>query len=342
MESLKKIAIYVSCLLGSVIAQTSCDSINDDLSDCVKDYRVTLHVNTQVDDVLADRLRDADDQSIREVLREPLYNIFSERGHDLDITFYADNQEADIVYHYYQDMRGARQATYNLFFANFPYRNIAVANVGEEPTIDFADTLNSATAIITNRQASNVANGIIATQQHPLFTARKQVFVPSDVDSTLCVDLYMANGAAVLVVDTTGVSIRDMRVDINGTASTFNLNDSIYTFNGSPTVSTRRFDAQQYNKLAFMGLTLPSPMQPTRTDEDVEKGSYWMLTAYVDKPDGTTTRSIIYVRQPLHADELLIIKAILTPDGVIETVDVNAGISIDLDWSPGGEWNSDF
>lgn len=341
MESLKKKAIYICCLLGSAIAQTSCNTIDDDLSDCVKDYRVTLHVNTQVDDVLARRLRDADDQAIREVLRAPLHTIFSEQGHDLNIAFYNNNQEANIEYLYQQDMQGARQATYSLFFASIPYRNIALANVAEEPTIDYADTENSTTAIITNRNAIT-ANGTIATQQSALFTARKNVFIPSDVDSTLCVDLYMANGAAVLVVDTTGVKIRDMHVDMNGTASTFNLNDSTYSFNGSPTVNTRRFDAQQYNKLAFMGLTLPSPMQPTRADEDTQSGSYWTLTVYVDKPDGTTTRSIIYVRQPLHADELLIIKAILTPDGVIETVDVDAGISIDLDWSPGGEWNTDF
>ena len=342
MESLKKIAIYVCCLLGSAIAQTSCDSIDDDLSDCVKDYRVTLHVNTQVDDVLDARLYESDDQYIREALREPLHNIFREEGHDLDIAFYADDQKGDIEYHYYQDMQGARQATYNLFFANFPYRNIAVANVGQEPTIDFADTLNCATAIITNRQATNAANGIIASQQSPLFTARKQVFVPSNVDSTLCVDLYMANGAAVLVVDTTGVAVRDMRVYINGTASSFNLSDSTCTFTGSPTISTRRIDAQQRNEVAFMGLTLPSPMQPTRAGEDPEQGSYWSLSAYVDKLDGTTTESIIYVRQPLHADELLIIKARLTPDGAIPAVDVNAGISIDLNWSEGGQWNPNF
>lgn len=338
MKHLKKIAMYFCCF-GSAIAQTSCDLIDDDLSDCGKDYKLEYRMRliTNMDDELAQKLREADDEPIKASLRQHLLQFFSDSGHDLDLSFYltAPDDEAR-RHHALHDMLGANQASYTIYLPVSQYRNLAVANSGREPLVVLQQEQQRSLAELFQLRADT-----IDSHRTGLFTGRHTIDPPA-ADTTIVVDLYMANCAAALVCDTTGYRVSDFRVYMADMGDAFHVDDSVYTYTTNPVVRTRRVDAATKNSVAFAGATFPSADVPTRADADDGRGSYWQMRAYVTLADGKTTETVLYVRDPLKAAQLRIIKCRLTEGGVVTpTVDANVGISIQLDWEPGMDFNQD-
>ena len=338
MKHLKKIAMYICCF-GSAIAQTSCDLIDDDLSDCGKDYKLEYRMRliTNMDDELAQKLREADDEPIKASLRQHLLQFFSDSGHDLDLSFYLTTDDEARRHHASQDMLGANQASYTIYLPAEQYRNLAVANSGREPLVLLQQDQQRSLAELFQLRADT-----IDSHSTGLFTGRHTIDPPT-ADTTIVVDLYMANCAAALVCDTTGYRVSDFRVYMTDMGDGFHLSDSVYTYASKPIVRTRRVDAGIKNSVAFAGVTFPSADVPTRAaTTDDGHGSYWQMRAYVTLDNGKTTETILYVRDPLKAANLRIIKCRMTDEGVVTpTVDANVGISFQLDWHEGIHFNGE-
>ena len=337
MKHLKKIAMYICCF-GSAIAQTSCDLIDDDLSDCGKDYKLEYRMRliTNMNDELAQKLREADDEPIKASLRQHLLQFFSDSGHDLDLSFYLTADDEARRHHARQDMLGANQASYTIYLPAKQYRNLAVANSGREPLVLLQQDQQRSLAELFQLRADTIDSHRVG-----LFTGRHTIDPPA-ADTTIVVDLYMANCAAALVCDTTGYRVRDFRVYMTDMGDAFHVNDSVYTYTTKPIVRTRRVDAGIKNSVAFTGKSFPSRDVPVYTDGDSGEQSSWQMRAYVTLADGKTTETILYVRDPLKAANLRIIKCRMTGDGVVTpTVDANVGISFQLDWKPGMDFDQD-
>ena len=55
--------------------------------------------------------------------------------------------------------------------------------------------------------------------------------------------------------------------------------------------------------------------------------------------NGSVTESILGIKKPLRAGQLKIIKGRVRPDGGIDvTSDADVGVSVSLDWKPGGNY----
>ena len=70
--------------------------------------------------------------------------------------------------------------------------------------------------------------------------------------------------------------------------------------------------------------------------------SYWTIQLYVTLPDGSITENLLYVREPLKAGELKVVKVRLKEQGEVEAVSVDVGVSVTLDWKPGGEYHPEL
>lgn len=65
----------------------------------------------------------------------------------------------------------------------------------------------------------------------------------------------------------------------------------------------------------------------------------WEFRVYIPQPDGTITETILGIRDPLRAGQLKIIKVRVGDNGQLESETPNVGVSVTLDWNPGGVYN---
>ena len=161
------------------------------------------------------------------------------------------------------------------------------------------------------------------------------------------VNLYMANSAVALVVDTLGSHAKGMKVFLDGMADGFLIADSTYTFDRNTLVPAPEVPVSGGHQSCYAGVCFPSRDSATRTDSadgtsSSADGSIWSVKAYVQTADGKTTENILYVRAPLKAGSLKIIKVKLQPNGSFLTVDLNVGLSVTLDWKEGAIFEPEF
>ena len=176
------------------------------------------------------------------------------------------------------------------------------------------------------------------------------------VDQQFNVHLFMANCAAVLVVDTIGSGLRDMKVVATGFATGFNIADSAFIYSDNPPlVIANPVKAENEGEMAFCTVSFPS-REPEESDATTRviiettdpfvaptaKESLWEFRIYTTNHDGSTTESILYIRRPLRAGQLMIIKVKAHPDGSVTTDDQTVGVSVTLNWNDGGHYDPEL
>jgi hypothetical protein len=174
------------------------------------------------------------------------------------------------------------------------------------------------------------------------------------VDQQFNVHLYMANCAAVLVIDTIGSGVKDIKVYSKGFATGFHIADSSYVFvSDPPLVRTKVVTSEddEDGELAFCSVTFPS-REPSTTRTVIEtidpfvspeaNESLWEFHIYAIASDGSTTLTKFFIRRPLRAGQLMIIKAKARPDGSVDSSSEKVGISVTLNWSEGGHYHPEF
>lgn len=322
---------YITCAASAclAIALSSCDAINDDLSDCGKDveltYRMQLITNMhhEIDSVLGE----PQDKPVADALRQTMSLYFNDQGHDLDLSFY-DRTEGTRTDQHAADMNGATQASYTIYLQQADYRHTAVANLRQNGIASWAGAETMAKAMLANTTADT-----IGPHQTGIFTGRHTFSVTnSDQKLSGLVDLYMANDAAAVVIDTTGVQVKGITAYLEGLANAFSTADSIYHYDRRQTIRTERLAVSQGSEVCYYGMGFPSPETPTRADE---APYYWRMLVYVTMVDGTVTENVLTIGKPLRAGQLKIIKLRLKEDGEVTSVDAEVGVSVTLDWKEG-------
>ena len=79
-----------------------------------------------------------------------------------------------------------------------------------------------------------------------------------------------------------------------------------------------------------------------RSRAEDEHEAAWQYRVYVTMPDGRVTESVLYVKDPLKAGRMHIIKASLNDQGGVIPDDPEVGVSIELDWKEGGIFNPEL
>ena len=332
MKTWRSILIVVVSLMVA-----ACMSIDEDLSDCRNNYRlsynVTLRTNlvTQLRTVLRERF----ENDVADLLEDSLNHIFREFAHDVDLSFYTGGIRSFHDSH----IMDAGQATYNLVLPMNNYRHLAIANLADEEEVDLTLPQREATSYL-----SQVEGDTIRGHNTGLFTARENMDVLEDQDQDFYVSLYMVNCASILVVRTDNVSYRDMQVYSTDFADGFFVNDSLYTHHSNPVVHDFRVTEPPVEREVYYAVTFPScdtaeeaQALPTRAGETgaTDDERIWRKFIYVTLPDGSVTRTVINVRMPLEAGQVMIIYAYLRGDGSVYSPNVEVGTSVTLDWKDG-------
>ena len=348
-------------LLVALVLPSGCSTIDDDRSDCPEDiptpppgpeppapkdscqldYELRLVTNMSTE--LYTELTTQTEISVAEELRTHLAAIFTDFAHDVDLSFY-DTVGDSVRLQHDQHLMDANQASYTLNLPKRQYMHLAVANVVDNHVVSLVNDTQCHTS-----QLLQETGDTISSHTTGLFTARLPMEILEGVDQEFNVHLYMANCATTLVIDTIGSGIRDLKVYTTGFATGFNIADSTYLYiDTPPIVCTVPVATDVAGQQTFCSVSFPSPEVPSTrtvietTDPFVSpesENSLWEYRVYATTATGSVTESILYVKSPLRAGQLKVIKAKMYANGSTESDDRSVAISVTLDWNPGGSYN---
>ena len=329
-------------------AFTSCSVIDDDLSDCGFEVRYELKLETTIQTKLQLQLQT--DQTLRSnlqltnSLRRHLESIFRDHADDVDLSFYDVQGDSTRLEHDQHDMNGKEQH-YTLNIPRRHYMHLATANVKQELGVEAFEAQNCHKAHLSHLRPDTVPSHTTG-----LFTARHDMDIKDSVNQTFNVQLYMANAATVLVVDTLGSGVRDIKVFATGFASGFNMADSTYTFAANPAIvraTPIEVDDRQY--ACYSTVNFPSRDRiiipvgaPRRASSDDVADALWEYHLYITTASGSVTRSVLRSSQPLHAEQVLIVHVKMEPNGQPDPVDPTVGVNVTLNWNDGGQYNHEL
>lgn len=324
-------------LLSACWLIAGCSVIDDDLSDCgepEEEYKIDyeLRLITNMTTELETQLTTITEMGVAESLRAHLKDIFSDFAHDIDLSFY--DTEGDMTrLHHKRDIIDANQTSYTLTLPMKEYMHLAVANIADNHVVGLSNDENCHTSMLQQTDDSPIASHTTG-----LFTARLPMEVLSGVSQTFNVKLYMANSAVALVLDTKGHAYSDMKVYATGFAKEFMIEDSTYVF-PEKEVLVRADKVETGNELlCFCSVNFPSH----NPDEVGADEPLWQLRVYVTMPDGNITETIIDVKEQLKAGELKIIKGELDDEGAVRPYDSTVGVSVQLDWGNGSQYDPEL
>lgn len=265
----------LGCLLCWA-ALASCSIIDDDLSVCGNDYELDyeLRLVTNMTTEIQTQLSTETELNLAQALRTHLSDVFTDFAHDVDLSFY-DTQGDSLRLQHDEHIMDANQASYTLYLPMRHYMHLAVANIVDNPLVDLVNDERCHTARLA-RIGTPSASPVLrsasgeSVQSHTtgIFTARQSMDVLEGVDQQFNVHLFMANCAAVLVVDTIGSGLRDMKVVATGFATGFNIADSAFIYSDNPPlVIANPVKAENEGEMAFctvnfLRVNQRSQMQP--------------------------------------------------------------------------------
>ena len=355
-------ALRAVVLSATAVLLTACSIINDDLSDCptseqeaTLDYELRLVTNMTTE--VKTQLSAQTDLELAATLTNYLSDIFTDYAHDVDLSFY-DTQGSYSRLHHDEHIMNGSEHSYTLYIPRRKYMHLAVANLANDPVVYLDNDESCYDAVL--RQ---VDGDTINSHSTGIFTARQYMEMIEGVHQTFNVKLYMANCSALLVVDPRGHDISGMKVFTTGFATAFHIADSVYEYKKpSPLIRTTRLAPDESGCVGFCSVNFPSPepddegAAPWRGDdatrtviETVEpfvtqpgEKSLWEFRVYLPQPDGTITETILGICEPLRAGQLKIVRVWLGANGQVEPNDQPGGVSVPLDWHPGGNYEPEL
>ena len=335
-----------------------CSSIDDNLDDCGEqaqmDYELKLVTNVSTE--VQTQLNAVTDLALVASLRDYLGGIFTDFAKDVNLSFYAVGGNMGLLHHDEHVMNNSEHS-YTLYIPRQKYMHLAVANIEDDPVVYLDGVENCMTA--TLRQ---VAGDTIESHNTGIFTARQYMEMIEGIDQTFNVKLYMANCSAMLAVDPQGHDISRMQVFSTGFATAFHIADSVYEYTKpAPMIRTKRLEPDENGYVGFVSVNFPSPEPSAPQPAQAMDGStrsviettdpfiaqpgeevLWEFHIFLRQDDGTITKTVLGIKEPLRAGQFKIVKVSIGENGQVEPESPTVGVSVTLDWKPGGTYNPDL
>lgn len=340
---------HFSFLISHLMLLFACSTIDDDMSDCGFEVNYELKLVTNIQTKLQTQLQTdlelKNNMELSTALRTHLESIFRDYADDVDLSFYDVAGDSVRLQHDQHDMNG-KEESYTLNIPRRHYQHLATANEKQEQSVDAYDSHLCHESRLSQNQLDTIPSHTAG-----LFTARYDMDIKDSIDQTFNVHLYMANSATVLVVDTLGSGVRDMKVFATGFATGFHIADSTFIFaQKAPIVRSERVQTPGQQYVCFTTVNFPSREQlvipvnaPRRASDDGDVVSgLWEYHLYITTRKGTVTRNILRSYEPLNAEQVRVVHVKLEENGSAETVDATMGVSITLDWHEGGTYNPEL
>lgn len=328
-------------LMALPVCLTSC--INECMYGCGVDYNIQykMDLRTNLSTEIDQMLTNAGEQGLASTLRSTLGNVFTDYAIDNDLSFFIDGYMARRE----QNEMNGNTATYTLFLDRNDYDHLALANILSETQVSPTGTEKLST--FTLKQAEG---DTIDSHDYGLFTAGKSIGV-DEFDKDIDVNLYMANCAAVVVINRNAVTTDYLQGYVSGMATDFAVHDSVFTKQRNTVVRARSVSVDTETKAATATTLAEDGVGETTT------GKYAALYAVTfpsaqdawtfdvvcrSQKDGTLTKTTLTVQEPLNAGHVKIIKTKLKEDGSLTTDMHNVGVSVKIDWKDGGSHDVDI
>ncbi len=324
-----------------------CRLIDEDLNDCETNFTTNyeLRLVTNMDIELTTQLSMETDIEVQTALKEHFSKIFTDKAHDVDLSFY-DVEAPSVRLHHESHIIDASQSSYTLYLPVRQYMHLAAANLATNSSVYLEGDELCGTASLRQQDGN-----VVPSHASGLFTARLPMDVKKGVDQQFDVRLFMANCASALVLDTLKSGIKDIKAYASGFATGMNLADSTYRFAYDPRVASEKVEVQgerQGLPLCFATVNFPSPeYEATKITIQTEDPfvapsspeALWYYYVYVYLRDGTITETKLGVKLPLRPGQMKIIKATVSPDGSVVPRAPFVGASVSLDWHEGSSWD---
>lgn len=333
----------------ALILFEGCSVIDENLDDCEDrakmDYELRLVTNITTE--METQLTTQADIQLASELRTYLSDIFTDFAHDIDLSFY-DTQGDSVRLQHDEHFMDANQASYTLNLPMREYMHLATANILDNALVSLEND-----RLCHTSQLHQTDRDTIDSHTTGLFTARQPMEVLEGVNQNFNVRLFMANCSSALVIDPQGHSTKGLEVYATGFATRFNICDSSYVFsNQSPIVRTTRIESLgKDGEVAFCSVTFPSrDPHSTRTVIETEEPfiatpdeeALWEIRVYVPHENGTKDEYVLSIKEPIRAGQFKIIRVKMGDGGEIESESPEVGVSVTLDWKPGGEYHPEF
>ena len=345
---MRKSLRHILFLIPVVAAFTGCGLVDEDMRDCETDYNIDyeLRLVTNMTTELQTELSLAADVRLATSLRTHLKDVFTDFAHDVDLSFYdvvRDQAVADSVRLYHEShIMDANQSSYTLYIPVRKYQHLAVANINDNGLVQLENG-----GLCHGARLVQEVRDTVPSHRTGLFTARFPMDINEGEDQQFNVHLYMANCATAIILDTTDVSVHNVRAYATGFATGFNICDSTYRFNYTPIVRADQIEVDESGCLCFATVNFPSRDLPETkviidTDDpfisESAEDAIWRYKVYTTLSDGKVTESILSITKPLSAGQFRIIKVKVLSNGGVQPSDPTVGVSVTLDWTPGQEY----
>lgn len=317
--------------VAAALALTGC--INEDLSKCGADVAIRYDFNLQLElhTELTMELTTPLEQQLAARLESELSEVFTDQARDIDLSFYDSGTQS--LYRHDSYTVNAGEASFTIYVEPRAYHHVALANTAEMGGLRYTGFDRPATLQVAQAEADTVDS-----QTTGIFSATMDMAVVAGQSQSFSLALHQQNSAAILVLEPSAVRPASLAAYVRDMATGYTPSDSTFTgYDRSPVVRTLRTD--EAGLIAFHAVCFPSADGPeTRGNGDVSTSGegLWRMEVYATLADGSTTRSTLHVKTPLPAGRLKVIKARLNDNGQVVTSDQSVGVSVELDWKPGG------
>ena len=315
-------------LIATTAMLSSC--IDEDMSDCGKDYQIqySLQLHTQLSTTIDADLNLSTEQGIANNLKQALGTIFTDHAKDNDLSFFT----GETLSHHEANPMDANSVSYTIFLDRNAYTNLALANTGAINNVSIQGADKLSTLALSQEKKDTIDSHNIG-----LFSARLNI-KEEDFDQNLKTTLHMANCASAVVIDKNNVQAEEIFGFVKGMADEFLVSDSIYHYDNATVVRAKKTASTDTHDALY------TVSFPSRDGHYIGNGSkatesetgIWEFHVIV-KINGKYTENILSFPSPLQAGTLKIAKVTLQPDGSFHSNTQNVGVSVKLDWKPGGK-----
>lgn len=314
----------------AVAAASTTGCIDEDLSKCGIEYPIEyrLHQALSLRGTLDDELTSPAELVLKDALEADMEAVLRDKARKFDLSFFAS---ADGSLHSREVKEvDADQLSLILYMQPDSYENIALAATESQTGLSLRGGSTHGSLGITQEAADTVAPHAAG-----VFMGRERIDLSGGARKFF-VELYRQNSVPVLVIDCSKSSASILYSYVKGTATALNCADSTFTFERPTVMRTARTDAAPLT--AFHTVCFPSHdrIQTGGKARQTDKSGIWEIDVYTKNKEGKYTKNDLHIRRPLEAGSLMVIKATLTDDGKVLCNDPEVGVSVELDWKPGG------
>lgn len=259
-------------------------------------------------------------------------DIMSERAAVMDLSFFT-LEDGNLAQHQTVEP-DANSLSMTIYMNRGDYHNIALAATHSvsEVTISGASTYTG----ISLRQAQA---DTLDSHSAAIYMGYGRMLM-DNVSGHFYVPLYMVNSVPVLVVNLNNSPAKALVAYTRRTSSGLHCSDSTFVYDNEAVIRTHRTEGG--GLLAFHSVCFPSAnTAKSRATDDptVAEGSIWEMDLITQMPDGKYVKNTLYMKNPLKAGEMQVIKVKLNDEGGVVTENPEVGVSVELDWKPGGDFD---